>query len=150
PDAPTNLHAIAVNLNRVDLTWTDNSSNEQGFRIERSLDAQTFTEIATVNADVTSYTDNTVAAGTLYFYRVFAFNLFGNSDPSNIADVTPPRPPPPPQNPVIAVSPTVLDFGTVRVPTTLPITISNTGAVNLQITAISDPSAPFSIVDKPA
>jgi hypothetical protein len=149
PAPPTNLRATAVSSNRVDLNWDDNSGDEQGFRIERSLDAQTFTEIATVDPNVTSYTDNTVAPGTLYFYRVFAFNGFGNSDPTNIADVTTPTPPPP-QNPVIVVNPTTLDFGTVRSLATLPVTISNNGATDLQITAISDPSAPFSIVDKPS
>src|SRR5262245_563514 len=48
PDAPTDLSATAVSSTRVDLSWRDNSNNEIGFRIERSLDAFTFAEIASV------------------------------------------------------------------------------------------------------
>ncbi|MEW6127378.1 MAG: choice-of-anchor D domain-containing protein [Acidobacteriota bacterium] len=151
PAAPTNLTAVASNVGgqlKVDLNWVDNSNNELGFRIERSFDAQVWTEIATVGPNVTSYSDTTVSPNTLYFYRVFAFNNFGNSDPTNIADATTPAPPPPPQG-VISVSPISIDFGTVRSPITQTVTISNLGGADLQITQITDPAAPFSIVDKP-
>lgn len=151
PEAPTNLTAT-VNTSggqlRVDLNWQGNSDNELGFRIERSPDAQNWTEIGTVGPNVATFTDNTVAPNTLYFYRVLAFNNFGNSDPSNIADATTPAPPPPPR-PVIAVSPTSIDFGTARSPITQTITITNNGGTNLQITQITDPASPFSIVNKP-
>ena len=43
PTAPGNLAAAAVSSSRIDLTWTDNSSNEQGFKVERSTDGVTFT-----------------------------------------------------------------------------------------------------------
>lgn len=151
PNAPTNLTA-AVNTSggqlRVDLQWQGNSDNELGFRIERSFDAQNWEEIGTTGANVATFTDPTVAPNTVYFYRVFAFNNFGNSEPSNIADVTTPAPPPPPQ-PVIAVNPTMIDFGLARAPITQTVTITNNGGTTLQITQISDPAAPFSIVNKP-
>src|SRR5207244_7518035 len=38
PDAPSGLAAVAVAANQVNLSWTDNSSNETGFKIEQSLD----------------------------------------------------------------------------------------------------------------
>ena len=47
PSAPTNLSASAVSTSQINLSWTDNASNETGFRIERSPDGTSFTEIAT-------------------------------------------------------------------------------------------------------
>jgi hypothetical protein len=57
PTAPSALTATAVSSTQIDLGWTDNSSNEQGFRIERCMGAgcTSFAEVATVGADVTSY-----------------------------------------------------------------------------------------------
>lgn len=65
------------------LSWTDNSSNEQGFKIERSLNASTFTALATVNANVVTVTDTTLVQSltvdNVYCYRVYAYNTAGNS-----------------------------------------------------------------------
>jgi hypothetical protein len=149
PAAPSDLHVTAVTSSKVDLAWTDNSNNELGFKVERSLDGQVFTEIATLGPSVTTYSDTTVSPATLYFYRVFAFNNFGNSAPSNVVDATTPAPPPPPI-PVIALSADTIDFGTVRTMATSSLTITNTGGAALVITEITNPAAPFSIVDKPA
>ncbi len=67
------------------LTWQDNSDNEDGFKIERkSGPTDTFGEIATVGANVTTYTDN-VADGQQRCYRVRAFNAAGNSAYTNEA-----------------------------------------------------------------
>ena len=150
PNAPSNLVATVINGNRVDLTWNDNSNNELGFRVLRSLDNVTYTEIATLGPNVTSFSDTTVEANTTYFYRIVAFNNFGNSDPSNTVGVTTPNPPPPP-NPVINVTPNTIDFGTVNVSqaATRNVTITNAGGVALVITAIGDPSGPYSITNKP-
>ena len=49
PEAPGSVTASAVSSTQINISWTDNSSNETGFRIERSTDNNTnFTEIATV------------------------------------------------------------------------------------------------------
>lgn len=151
PPAPSNLVATVVAADRVDLTWVDNSGNELGFRIERSLNGFDFAELATVGANVTSFSDTTVFADTTFFYRVLAFNNFGNSEPSNVAAATTPRPSPP-QAPVINVAPASIDFGSVRATqdSTRTITIRNAGGVDLQINNIIDPLAPFSIVNKPS
>ena len=45
PAAPTTLSATAVSSSGINLTWTDNASNESGFQIERSTDAATFTQV---------------------------------------------------------------------------------------------------------
>ncbi|MEW6210199.1 MAG: choice-of-anchor D domain-containing protein [Acidobacteriota bacterium] len=149
PDAPTNLVATAIDSNRIDLQWMDNSDNEQGFRIERSLDGSNFQTLATTGPNTTTFSDTTVDPNTTYFYRVFAFNNFGSSAPSNIASATTPAPPPPPV-PVIMVAPDMVDFGTVNVMATATVTVSNAGGANLVISAITGPNAPFSLVDPPA
>ncbi|HXU35335.1 MAG TPA: choice-of-anchor D domain-containing protein [Blastocatellia bacterium] len=151
PVAPSDLTATAVSSTQVNLAWKDNSGDEQGFRIERSLDGFNFGEIGTVGPNVTAFSDTNAFADTIFFYRVFAFNDFGNSEPSNIAFAqTPPNPIP--VNPKIVVDPASLDFGSVRVTqsATKTVTVTNGGQANLIISAISDPSGPFTIVGKPA
>ncbi|MDZ7268026.1 MAG: discoidin domain-containing protein [candidate division KSB1 bacterium] len=89
PAAPSNLTATVVSGSQVDLSWTDNSNNEDGFKIERKTGASgTYAEIATVGANVTSYPDTGLAGGTTYYYRVRAYNAGGNSAYSNEASTT--------------------------------------------------------------
>jgi FtsP/CotA-like multicopper oxidase with cupredoxin domain len=81
PKAPSDLVGqVAGNgrNRRVVLTWTDNSSNETGFAVQRAL-ASTgpWTELATVAADVVTYTDPIGNTNQAYFYRVLASNIVG-------------------------------------------------------------------------
>jgi hypothetical protein len=77
PSAPTNLAATAVSQTQINLTWTDTSSNETGFKIERRTGAGSFTQIATVAANVNTYNNTGLAAGTTYTYKVRAYNTGG-------------------------------------------------------------------------
>jgi Big-like domain-containing protein len=80
-----------VNAASFQLTWVDNSQNEDGFNIERKLNTTgTFSLIATVGPDVTSYVDDNLANTTTYCYRVNAFNDAGNSAYTNEACGTTP------------------------------------------------------------
>ena len=83
PAAPSPLYANVVSTSAVTLNWADKSSNETGFRIERLTDSGTFTEIGTVAADTTTYTDTAVSTGHTYIYRVRSYNALGNSAYSN-------------------------------------------------------------------
>ena len=86
PAAPTGLVATMAATNRINLTWGDASSNESGFKIERSLDGVNgWTPIATVGANVTTYASIGLACGKAYFYRVRATNSNGDSAFSNVA-----------------------------------------------------------------
>lgn len=87
PAAPSSLAISTVtSSNQLNLTWTDNASNESGFKLERSSDGSTgWTQIATPAANATSYTDAGLAGGTLYFYRLRATNTTGDSGYSNNA-----------------------------------------------------------------
>ena len=90
PAAPTNLVATAISSSQIALSWTDNSTTETGFQIARSNNGVNFIQIATVGANVTSYTNNGLTAGTTYYYRVRASNSSGNSAVSNVASATTP------------------------------------------------------------
>jgi hypothetical protein len=94
PSAPSNLTATAVSATQINLAWTDNSTNETGFKIERRivpaaspLRAQadsTFAQIGTVGAGITAYQDTGCAASTSYEYRVRAYNSSSDSAYSNV------------------------------------------------------------------
>lgn len=93
PNAPSGLTATAISNSRIDLAWTDNASNEDGFKIERCKGATctNFAQIATVGPNVTSFSNTGLAKNTSYRYRVLAYNTAGNSGYSNIATAKTPR-----------------------------------------------------------
>lgn len=100
PNAPTGLNTTAVTATRVDLSWTDNSTNETTFHIQRApLGSTAFTEIDTVGANVENYSDTDVDPEMGYRYRVYASNGQGDSAFSNIVDVTTPPAPTAPSAP---------------------------------------------------
>lgn len=87
PAAPDNLIATAVSSSQIDLTWDDNSGDEDSFEIDISADGINFTNFASVGADITGYSDKGLSADTLWYYRVWATNdLNGNSGYSNTAN----------------------------------------------------------------
>src|ERR1044071_6007873 len=76
---------------QLQLSWVDNSSDESGFNIERKTGTTgTYAQIASVGANVTSYTDSTLTSSTTYCYRVNAFNTGGTSPYSPDACATTP------------------------------------------------------------
>jgi len=85
--APADLTAALAGVQQINLSWTDNSSNETGFRVERAAGAGAFVEIGTVAADTTTYSDTAVQSGITYSYRVIAFNSSGDSLPSNTVTI---------------------------------------------------------------
>ncbi|OPY66777.1 MAG: Thermophilic serine proteinase precursor [Syntrophorhabdaceae bacterium PtaU1.Bin034] len=88
---PSGLSAIASSSSRIDLAWTDASSNESGFKIQRASSSGGPFEVEwTVDANVTNYSDITAASSTTYYYRVRSRNAVADSLPSNVATATTP------------------------------------------------------------
>ncbi|MEJ7735800.1 MAG: LamG-like jellyroll fold domain-containing protein [Chitinophagaceae bacterium] len=81
PIAPSGLQATTVSFDKINLQWTDNSSNETGFEIVRSTTAGgVFSTITTVGSNIQTFTDNTgIQAQTRYFYKVRAIGAYGES-----------------------------------------------------------------------
>lgn len=88
PAAPSNLAGTALSTTQIQLTWTDNASDEVGFYIEYATSAG-FTNAArvAVGADVTSQSLGGLMANTLYYVRICAFNAAGESVWSNVVQV---------------------------------------------------------------
>ena len=92
PAAPSGLSATAISRNQINLAWTDNSSNETGFQIERSRAGGAFSLIATTAANATAYSNTSgLTPNKTYSYRVRAINAAGSSAYSNTASATTPK-----------------------------------------------------------
>ena len=87
PAAPTNLAVQVVTGTTTPayafLWWTDNSRNEEGFKVERGTDGISFAEVGTSGINYAAFRDLNLAPGT-YYYRVRAWNAVGDSGYSNI------------------------------------------------------------------
>ncbi|MBL7697186.1 MAG: fibronectin type III domain-containing protein [Chitinophagaceae bacterium] len=83
PIAPSQLDAAGGASNSVSLTWQDNSSNEQGFRVYRSTNGTTFAALGTVGANNNAFTDLTATPQTVYYYYVVGYNAGGEGARSN-------------------------------------------------------------------
>ena len=78
-----------VDAASLQLSWADNSQNEDGFDIERKTgNGGAFLALTTIPANQSSYTDTNLSDGTTYCYRVRAFNSVGGSPYSNEACAT--------------------------------------------------------------
>lgn len=89
--APSSLNAVAASPNQINLSWTDNSSNEYGFIIQRSADGATnWQEIGRVDVGHTTFSDTGLIHNTTYYYRLLAYNPGITSSASSTASATTP------------------------------------------------------------
>lgn len=84
PAAPDGL-TVSAQSGGLALAWQDNSPIEEGYRIERSVDGNSWSFMVNVSANVVAYADTTALSGTTYQYRVRAYNDFGTSAYSAVA-----------------------------------------------------------------
>ena len=86
PQAPSGLSVAMLSVSMLHLTWTDNSANETGFKVERSPDGTSgWTLVRDAAANTTSWNDSGLTPGTTYYYRVKAYTGMGDSTYSNAA-----------------------------------------------------------------
>lgn len=83
PTAPTDLRGNAISSSEIELTWSDNSDNEHGFRISRGS-----VLITTVPADSVIFRDTGLLPGETYNYSVTAYNVHGESSPCTASATT--------------------------------------------------------------
>lgn len=87
--SPSNLTATAASASRINLSWTDNSTNESGFLLERKTGSSGgWSQIAMLPANTTTYASTGLQATTTYYYRVRAYSGTGNSNYSNESNAT--------------------------------------------------------------
>jgi hypothetical protein len=77
--------AEGISTSEIRLSWTDNSTNEDSFHVERQDQGGAFTEVASVPANVTTFTDSGLSAVSFHLYRVRARNSAGNSPYTAVA-----------------------------------------------------------------
>jgi hypothetical protein len=95
PAGPKNLRATALDHQAVELAWTDNSTVEEHYEVERATaEAGPYGGIALLAANTTSYRQNGLSTNTTYWYRVRPNKDGGYGDYSNVASATPALMPP--------------------------------------------------------
>jgi hypothetical protein len=98
PDGqPTSLNAQAVAYDRIDLSWSNGSSNDSGIKVERSPNgSNSWSVIADLPAASSSYSNTGLAAQTTYYYRVSAYTqpqlISAYASASATTSVAPPAP----------------------------------------------------------
>ena len=72
----TNINLTGTSQQRINMTWTDNSNIETGYRVERSPNGSSgWTQISgNLAANSTSYSDYPLLCDTPYYYRITVFN----------------------------------------------------------------------------
>jgi len=79
PVSPSNLTGTVASNTQINLSWTDNSTNETGFKIERKTGTGTFAPVGTTTTNVTTFNDTGLSSFTTYTYRVYSYNSTGIS-----------------------------------------------------------------------
>ena len=80
PAAPNGLTAKALSSSSIGLTWTNNAVNADNVQVFRSANNnQQYVQWAVLPASATSFTDSGLFANAIYYYKVRAVNVGGNS-----------------------------------------------------------------------
>jgi hypothetical protein len=89
PTTPGSLASTNRTASTISLKWNDNSTDEYGFKIYRSIsEYDGFSEIGSTTANVTTFTDKNLQPDITYYYRIKAFNDVGYSDYSSTISVS--------------------------------------------------------------
>lgn len=94
PAAPLNFTATRTDSNTVSLTWTDVATDEDTYRIERSLDSAAWTDLLQTSENAEEAYDYTVDPEVdLYYYRITGIGAGGTGTPVVVQTSLPPNPP---------------------------------------------------------
>jgi alpha-tubulin suppressor-like RCC1 family protein len=87
-NAPSLLVATVISPFQINLSWRDNSNNENGFKLERRTANTAYSQISYISFNITNYSDSGLSPATTYYYRVKAYNSSAESAYSNEAVTT--------------------------------------------------------------
>ncbi|HJT75303.1 MAG TPA: T9SS type A sorting domain-containing protein, partial [Chitinophaga sp.] len=87
---PVNLAATATSHKAIALRWSDRANNETGYQVWRALPGGSYSQIATLGANVVAYNDTTLNPSQTYYYKVRAVSSGVFSDYSNNSSATTP------------------------------------------------------------
>jgi hypothetical protein len=90
PPAPINVSVTAYTSNAARIAWVDVCTYETGYRVERSLDGLTWTQVGTTGANGSTMINVSLSAHTTYYYRVRAVEGLVVGDPSAVVAYTTP------------------------------------------------------------
>lgn len=85
PVGPTNLDGAIISETEITLEWHDNSDNEIGFVMEIGLSSDDFESVVNIDPDVTNAVVGELTPDSEYYFRIYAYNLGGQSDYSNVS-----------------------------------------------------------------
>jgi hypothetical protein len=83
PTAPSNLQGgctvSATGASKVRVFWDSNSILENGFKLQRSTDNSTWSDLATTAMGIQSYEDTGLTINTTYYYKVACIGFTAGS-----------------------------------------------------------------------
>lgn len=90
PADPTGLTVTEITSSSISISWTDNSGDEEGFKIEKCAGANCsdFEWLTTMPANVNNITEWGLGRNKTYKYRVRAYNSAGDSGYTNTTTAT--------------------------------------------------------------
>lgn len=88
PAIPSSFAATLTATNQITLTWINTATNATSLRLERSLDGASYSLLASLATNVTSYADSGLLYSTTYYYRIRATNNLGASPWATVAGTT--------------------------------------------------------------
>ncbi len=88
PAAPSNLVATPNSETHFNLSWQDNSNNEDSFSVMRSTDGVVYSQVASLPANTTSYDDYPSNTEIDYYYRIDAVNATGSSASTAVGPIS--------------------------------------------------------------
>lgn len=129
PKSPSNLKAQGTSSSEIFLNWSDNSDNETHFIIWRKGETGGYKFLAYTDANENTFSDQGLASGKTYAYKVSAVNEYGYSqystgDEANTKIVLPVKIISPPMTTIIITAP--------KAPTNLKAKQGLGSSVNLQ------------------
>lgn len=87
PTAPSDITSVSITETSLQITWTDNATNELGYRIYRSLSlGGPYSQVdGDLPPNTTTFNDTGLAVNSKYYYRVIPFNNVGEGSYAQIA-----------------------------------------------------------------